>query len=217
MLLSFTYYIYIILLIANGFLYSKLAVSSSKKDMKFAILAFYLIVMILVDLSSYFVAKYYGNNFFFSHIYYILHGSILTCFAGKTYLAPRQRKIVKYCLLIGFTLILFQYFFHLDLFFKFNFLEVLLVDYLLIVCSLFYFYNTLGNKRLLAFLNFGVLIYSAVDLSILAFGNLLAKFNFETAEYIWIIREIALLFYYTLFLLQWNVLWNGKLNLLRWK
>lgn len=189
----------------------------SLKEDKIKWLFIYLIAMIVIEFSSNITARIFGNNLFLSHIYYCVHGGILSYFFLKTDLNHQQKKIIKYLSILIFSIIIVQYISTPEIFMKFNPLEVVLVNYLLILGALFYFYTTLGKKRRLFFISVAILVYSVVDLSILAFGNLLAKFDFEIVENIWIIREILLLFYYTMFLLQWKILYNGKLNLLEWK
>lgn len=140
-----SYYIYVTLLIVNIILYGRLIILNRKA--KFQLLFFYLVTMLLIEFISNGVARVFGNNLFFSHIYYGLHGSILFLFYLKTNLNNKQKRIIKFffCLIIG--ILSFQYFLYPEILMRVNPLEVVLVNYLLILCSLFYFYNTLGNKR----------------------------------------------------------------------
>lgn len=210
MQLTASYYIYLFLLAANCILYGNSAIYTHKKE--FNLLFQYLIAMVTVEISSNLVARFYGNNLFLSHIYYFLHGLFWVLFMFKTTLNPRQKRIVKYTSILILTVEVIQYLLFPSLFLTFNPLEVILVNYLLILCALFHFYNALGTRHKLNYIFIGILIYSIIDLSILAFGNLIAKTHYETSWIIWFIREISILFFYTMFLLQWIKLTRTKMN-----
>lgn len=211
MQLTASYYIYLFLLTANCILYGSSAIYTHKKE--FNLLFRYLIAMVVVEISSNLVARIYENNLFLSHIYYFLHGLFLISFMFKTTLNLSQKRIIKHAFILILTIEVIQYLLFPTLFLGFNPLEVILVNYLLILCTLFHFYNTLGTRHELNYISIGILIYSIIDLSILTFGNLIAKTRYETSWIVWLIREFSILAFYTLFLLQWIKLTKTKVNL----
>jgi hypothetical protein len=123
------------------------------------ILSLYLINIFVVQNFAVWLAFNGINNFFGSHYYFILQLLWMAYFYHEICKLPIQKKSIRYSVIACLIILAIQYSLKPELYFKFNELEVFLCSYLLIIYSLFHFYNILGSSRNYLFFNIGLFVY----------------------------------------------------------
>lgn len=99
------------------------------------------------------------NNFFISHIFFIIQLLFLSYFFYNVFENKITKQIVKFFSVALLVVFILQYAITPSNFFKFNLYEVVSICVLLITFSLVYVYNNLGKSKKYLYFSFGVVIY----------------------------------------------------------
>lgn len=207
-------YTYITLLFINylGFVY--IYFNGKLKSNIVRTIWIYLLLVLLTEITSLVMSRNGVNNLFLSHAFFIFQTLILANLFIKHFLNRIQIKVARIYLGFSLTFIFIQYIIFPSLLFEFNLFEIFLMNFFLIVCSLFYFYNTLGSERRYKFLIFGILFYNILSTSVFLLANIATQINIDIANSIWLLNLFLLITYQLLIIRQWfslkmiNV--NGK-------
>lgn len=167
------------------------------------IFTFYLSIIITIQFFTAFFKRNGMNNLFLSHLYFVSQFVILSLFYLSILKNDFQKKIIKYSLLLCPLILAIQYIFNTDLFQRFNLLEIFLTSFLLIIFSMFHFYNILNEKRTYYFINMGILIYLFGSTVVFLSGNIITALNFSSSKIIWGLNSILYVIYQTLIMVEW--------------
>lgn len=94
-----------------------------------------------------------------------------------------------------FLILGIQYYFNIDLFYKFNLFEIFITSFLIIIFSMFHFYNILNEKRTYYYLNTGIFIYLFGSTFLFITGNLINTLNSDFRSIIWKLNGILYIIY----------------------
>ncbi|MDQ6472337.1 hypothetical protein RB619_16945 [Flavobacterium sp. LHD-80] len=181
------------------------AIGFFKNGKSYKIFTVYLFLIIVVELTSSILLKLHEPNLFMSHFYFIGQFILLSLFYLNLTKDEFQKKTIK----IGFILVLLtlaiQYGLKSDLFFKFNLYEIFITSFLLIIYSVFHFYNMLDDKKEFYYINMGILLYLFASTILFLIGNLTAKFSKDFSMITWTINAILVVVYHLFFLYEWKV------------
>jgi|GEM_PF-1855534 len=199
--LYWSYHFYLTLLVINTLLYTwKLKVNRSGW---LKIIVVFLWVMLAIQISSEIVARLYKYNLYFSHIYIYSQSVLLGAFYYRVCRNAKQRKFIKWYLICMTLILAVQYIIYPSLLLRYNIFEVVLGNYILVIASFFYLYNTTSEKRHFAYLSIGILMCAALDISIFLFGNVLATIHIQEAGIIWFVHQLSVLLFHIMIMIQW--------------
>ncbi|AWM12796.1 hypothetical protein DI487_02190 [Flavobacterium sediminis] len=167
------------------------------------IFTFYLSIIIIIQFFTAFFKRNGINNLFLSHLYFVFQFIILSFFYLSILKNKKQKKIVKYSLLLCPLILVIQYIFNPELFLRFNLLEIFLTSFLLIIFSMFHFYNILNEKRTYYYINMGILIYLFGSTVVFLSGNIISVLNFSTSKIIWELNSVLYVIYQILIMVEW--------------
>lgn len=200
MLGSFTYIGYFLL--GTNFILFLLGLKKFVSRSYF-IFTFYLSIIIIIQFFTAFFKRNGINNLFLSHLYFVFQFIILSFFYLSILKNKKQKKIVKYSLLLCPLILVIQYIFNPELFLRFNLLEIFLTSFLLIIFSMFHFYNILNEKRTYYYINMGILIYLFGSTVVFLSGNIISVLNFSTSKIIWELNSVLYVIYQILIMVEW--------------
>lgn len=200
MLITFTYIGY--LLLGTNFILFLLGLKKFVSRSYF-IFTFYLSVIIIIQFFTAFFKRNGINNLFLSHLYFIFQFVILGLFYLSILKNSVQKKIIKYSLLICPAVLIVQYILDVGLFLKFNLLEIFLTSFLLIIFSMFHFYNILNERKTYYFINMGILIYLFGSTVVFLSGNIIIVLNSSAGKVIWGLNSVLYAIYQVLIMIEW--------------
>lgn len=200
MLIAFTYIGYFLL--GTNFILFLLGLKKFVSRSYF-IFTFYLSVIIIIQFFTAFFKRNGINNLFLSHLYFIFQFVILGFFYLSILKNNVQKEIIKYSLLICPAVLIIQYILDIELFLKFNLLEIFLTSFLLIIFSMFHFYSILNEKKTYYFINMGILIYLFGSTVVFLSGNIIIVLNSSAGKIIWGLNSVLYAIYQGLIMLEW--------------
>lgn len=159
-----------VLLMINIILFSFLAVKT-KVHLHFIIVMYLLTIFIIQNYGGWLAFKGV-HNLFGTHYYFILQLLWLAYFYYKICDSEYQKKIIRFSTLGCLIILAFQYALKPELYYMYNELEIFLCSYLLIIFSLFHFYNKLGTNKKFIFFNIGLFVYMFGSTVLFLLGNL---------------------------------------------
>lgn len=191
--LKYTLYLPILILSINALLFVLLAGKTKKKT--HSILMVYLLVVFGVQIYSAWLAFGGNYNLHISHFYFILQLLVLSYFYYTICTQQFQKTLIKYSTLVCFIILSIQYIINPETYFKFNNLEIFLTSFLLIVYTLFHFYNLLSAKKSFLFFNIGLFFYLFSSTVLFLVGNLsliidIGSINFDINNILYIIFHV---------------------------
>lgn len=205
----------LVLLLINVILYaySYLKGNKSKAVKYFAI---YLTLTFCVLVASLLIVDYHEllhikqNNLFLSHFYFIFQFIFLTLFFSQLF-NKKQRRSQKIISAIVFSVLIIQYTWNPELYYKFNLLEIFITSFPLVIYSIFHLYNSLSKSGKFMYINAGILIYLSTSSLIFILGDYLSKIDRDIASYAWFLNRIFYVGYLILILIEWKKsLWRTK-------
>ena len=130
-----------------------------EQDKAFKIFSFYLITMLLIQIKVSFLQANKIPNIYLSHFYFILQFLILSFFYFSILKNHFQKTVIKIAVPFCLIILAIQYYNNIDLYNKFNLFEIFITSFLIIIFSMFHFYNILNEKKKYYFINTGILLY----------------------------------------------------------
>lgn len=182
----------ILLLSINALLFVLLAAKTKKKT--HTILMVYLLAIFGVQMYSAWLAFNGNYNLHVSHFYFVFQLIILGYFYYIISIQTLQKNLIKYSLILCLLILGVQYAITPETYYKFNNLEIFLTSYLLIIYTLFHFYNLLSAKKTFLFFNIGLFFYLFGSTVLFLLGNLsgiidIKAINFDINNILYIIFQ----------------------------
>ena len=184
----------------------------SVKRKAFTIFTLYLIVMFLIQMSSEIYIYNKEDNLFLSHYYFILQFILLSFFYIYILDNNFQKNIIKVSVPTCLIILGIQYYLNNNLFYTFNLFEVFITSFLLIIFSMFHFYNILNEKKEYYYINTGILLYLFSSTVLFICGNLISKLDRKPSEIIWILNAFLYIIYQLLIFKEWWDFFLKKTN-----
>lgn len=207
MIFKITAYFGIFLLIVN-FLFFLFIVFKQKKAVK--TFMFYLLAMVLIQITSVVYNYHSLPNLYLSHFYFILQFLILSYFYFEILKTNFQKKVVKIAVPVCLTLLGIQYYLNPDLFYKYNTFEIFITCIMIIIYSMFHFYNILNEKKQYYYINIGIFVYLFGSTFLFMVGNLINTMNSDFGHITFILNNVLYLFYQVYILIEIKHLIKNK-------
>ena len=207
MIFKITAYFGIFLLIVN-FLFFLFIVFKQKKAVK--TFMFYLLAMVLIQITSVVYSYHSLPNLYLSHFYFILQFLILSYFYFEILKTNFQKKVVKIAVPVCLTLLGIQYYLNPDLFYKYNTFEIFITCIMIIIYSMFHFYNILNEKKQYYYINIGIFVYLFGSTFLFMVGNLINTMNSDFGHITFILNNVLYLFYQVYILIEIKHLIKNK-------
>lgn len=185
---------------------------NKKRPRSVYIFTFYLLVMIVIQFFTNYLSNIGQNNLYLSHYYFIFQFILLSLFYLEIINNSYQRKIIKIAIPFCLVVLGIQYFFNNDLYEKFNLLEIFITSFLLIIFSMFHFYNILNEKKRYYYLNTGILLYLFGSTVLFMSGNLISRLDLALSKIVWILNLLLYIVYQIFILLEWREIFIKKTN-----
>jgi hypothetical protein len=183
---------------------------NKKRPRSVYIFTFYLLVMIVIQFFTNYLSNIGQNNLYLSHYYFIFQFILLSLFYLEIINNTYQRKIIKIAIPFCLVVLGIQYFFNNDLYEKFNLLEIFITSFLLIIFSMFHFYNILNEKKRYYYLNTGILLYLFGSTVLFMSGNLISRLDLALSKIVWILNLLLYIVYQIFILLEWREIFYKK-------
>lgn len=177
----------------------------------FKVFTTYLCGIFIIQVTSIVLRDRHINNLYISHFYFIFQLIILGYFYIIILKEDSQKKLAKASILLCLAVLGIQYSYNPDLFFKFNLFEIFITSFLLIIFSVFHFYNLLNDKKEFYYINMGVLIYLFASTILFLVGNLMASLSAEVNKITWILNASLYIVYQLLVFTEWRKNFSKKL------
>ncbi|WP_299672143.1 hypothetical protein [uncultured Polaribacter sp.] len=186
-----------IILVINIFLFFK---SYRKKTVAFKIIAFYLLYVLVIQLSMSYLNSRKIPNLYFTHFYFIGQIIFLSFFFLREFKNILLSNIIKIYLVLVLVSLGIYYSFLPETFFKHNIFEVLITSIPLIVYSFIFLIRRLdsSNKKFI-YLNSGLFLYILCSTLIFIAGNLKSDIKLI----IWLFNASLYIVYQLLISLEW--------------
>jgi hypothetical protein len=183
---------------------------NKKRPRSVYIFTFYLLVMIVIQFFTNYLSNIGQNNLYLSHYYFIFQFILLSLFYLEIINNSYQRKIIKIAIPFCLVVLGIQYFFNNDLYEKFNLLEIFITSFLIIIFSMFHFYNILNEKKRYYYLNTGILLYLFGSTVLFMSGNLISRLDLALSNILWILNSLLYIVYQIFILLEWREIFYKK-------
>ncbi len=196
-----TAYTGIFLLIFNVILYLK---ALPKKSKAFNLFVLYLVISLVNQILMTVMSKVlHISNLFMINIFIVLQFIILSLFYEKILI----NKQIKYILLIVVLLLVFQYAYIDELFFKYNPLGVFITHIVLSSYSLLYMYRSLQKKTpQFLIINIGLFLYLISSMLVFSSGNLVFNINISKEVYYSLLKVNTIMYivFQILIFIEWR-------------
>lgn len=206
MIFSFTIsLIGLVLLLINAILFFY---SRKGKDKVYLYLMLYLMIQFVVELCCNIIGILNPNeNFFLSHYYFIIQFILLSLFFSKVLMNSFLKKLVYINLFLVLVSLFFQYLETPSLYWKFNNYEIGVTSLLLILYSVFYFYENIMNTYIYHYFCVGLTFYLTSSCLIFLTGNTQLVFSTEPVYLdIWIFNSLFFILFQILIFKEWKIL-----------
>ncbi len=183
---------------------------ASKQDKALKIFTVYLGVMMLIQILTSTLQYLSINNLYLSHFYFILQFLFLSYFYLEILKTDFQKKVVQLTVPIGITVLSIQYYLNQDLFFKFNYFEIFITSFLIIIFAMFHLYNILNEKKVYYYLTIGIFMYLFGSTFLFITGNLLQTLDSNFRNIIWVINSVLYVVYQVYIFIEFKHLFLNK-------
>ena len=206
--LFFTYFGYLVLII-NFILYVK---GFSKFGKAFTIYTLYLFLLVIIQLTMEVLTSFTIHNLYLIHFYFIGQFILLGLFYRELLQNKLQKKIILFALFFGLLLLVVQYTYEPELFFKFNLFEIVLTSLLVVVFALLYLYKMLTDSKKYYYITVGIIIYLLASTVLFLVGNLTIGLSKEVRLISWNLNAFFVLVNQLFILYEWKVSFSRKLQ-----
>ncbi|MFT4698172.1 MAG: hypothetical protein ACI9SJ_001310 [Flavobacteriaceae bacterium] len=173
-----------------------------RNNKAFKLFTIYLIVISIIQLSSFLIIKSGGeSNLFLSHYYFISQFILLSLFFKELL----KFKWISWVLYIGLLLIGYQYIIEPNLYFQYNTIGMAITQTFIVIYSLLYFYKSLSGKNEFILVNIGLFFYLLSSTLIFASGNLVFDLSIreQVSRLLNIINAVLYLVFQLLIFVEW--------------
>ncbi len=170
----------------------------------------YLWAIVGVQFYSTWLAYNGDYNLHISHFYFVIQLLVLGYFYYIICIPRVQKKVIKYSIILCLLTLAIQYAIAPETYFKFNNLEIFLTSYLLIIYTLFHFYNLLSAKKSFLFFTIGLFFYLFGSTVLFLMGNLSSIIDIKAINFD--INNILYIIFQLLIFMEWAQLYFKKEN-----
>ena len=171
---------------------------------------FYLFLMVVIQSYTSYLKNIKQPNLYLSHYYFILQFIFLSLFYLEIINNSFQRKIIKFSVPVCLVLLGIQYNLNDDLYNKFNLFEIFVTSFLIIIFSMFHFYNILNEKKKYYYINTGILLYLFGSTVLFISGNIISRLDLAPTKIIWMLNSVLYIVYQIFILLEWKEIFIKK-------
>lgn len=178
--------------------------SYKKQDKAFKYFSWYLVLICIIQIIGFILAKFTIRNLFLSHFYFWGQLLFIALFY-KSLFKKSQHKWITISVITVVFILLIQYALKPYIFNRFNTLEVFLCSFPLVVFSLIHLTNTLTGKGKYMYINAGILIYLTTSSLIFILGDYLSSISkSDMTDNIWFINKVLYVIYLVLIFVEWK-------------
>ncbi|GAB7258127.1 hypothetical protein OBPA_25940 [Polaribacter sp. OB-PA-B3] len=194
---SLIYLGYVVLFI-NVILYS---ITYKQKSVAYKYLYFFLLLSLIIQIISSYLAFKKINNLFFFHVFTIGQYILMSLFFSTVLNNQVIKTILKYsCVIFPLTLIV-VFCFKPELLFRFNSIEILIFSIPLIISSFSFFIEKIDSKnKKYIYFNSGFFLYLVCSTLLFSAGNI----QTTTTRLLWLLNSFIYLCYQILIAVEWN-------------
>ncbi len=200
-------YIGYFLLVLNFILYWN---GFSKHGKTFQYLVYYLTVLVIVQVFMEILVLQSKNNLYLVHAYFIGQFLCLGFFYKSLMKTKTQVAIIQYSMFVGSLLLLLDYGFNPDQFFKFNLFEIALTSLLVVLYAVMHLYNMLLDNREYYYLTIGVIMYLLASTILFFVGNITTGLSDEFKLLTWNLNSFLVILYQLLIFVEWKKSFSEK-------
>jgi len=168
------------------------------------IFTFYMLVIAVIQLTTRYYSRNGLNNLFLSHFYFVSQFVILSFFYRTILPVVSQKRCVTAGLILCFTILGIQYYLDPSLFHTFNLLEIFITSFLILIYSLFHFYNILTESRQYYYLNTGIFIYIFGSTVLFMSGDILSTIDRSYGQIIYTLNGLLYIVYQIFIFIEWR-------------
>ena len=176
----------------------------------YKIFTVYLLIVLAVQLPSFVLKSLQINNLFLSHFYFLGQFISLSLFYKALFTNSLQKKIVNIGIVCCMVILGIQYSLDTSLVFKFNLFEIFLTSFLLIIFSVFHFYNMLSDRKEYYYINIGIMLYLFGSTILFFVGNLTALMSPQMNKITWITNAFLYVVYQLFIMFEWSKSFSKK-------
>ncbi len=200
-------YIGYFLLILNFILYWR---GFSKHGKTFQYLVYYLTILVIVQVSMEILVLQSIDNLYLVHGYFIGQFLCLGFFYKSLMKTKAQDSIIKYTMIVGSLLLLLDYCFYPEQFFKFNLLEIALTSLLVVLYAVMHLYNMLLEQKQYYFLTIGIITYLLASTVLFFVGNITTGLSDEFKLLTWNVNSFLIILFQLLIFVEWKKSFSKK-------
>jgi len=190
-------YLGYIVLAINTFIYFK---SYRDKSVAFKIFSFYLILCLLIQLTTSVFRLYKIDNLFLSHFYFIGQFVLMSLFFKQLLKGIAIKKMISIVLILVLIFSGFYYIIDPFRFLKFNIYEIAATSIPLIVYSFVFFIQRVNkSEKTNLYINSGFFLYLLCSTLLFTTGNIEASIK----RFIWYSNVTLYLLYQILIFIEW--------------
>lgn len=202
----FVYLGYFILLV-NFFLYWG---GFSKHGKTFQYLVYYLTILVIVQVSMEILVLQSIDNLYLVHGYFIGQFLCLGFFYKSLMKTIAQDSIIKYTMIVGSLLLLMDYCFYPEQFFKFNLFEITLTSLLVVLYAVMHLYNMLLENKQYYYLTIGIILYLLSSTVLFFVGNLTIGLSDAVKFLTWTLNSFLVILFQLLIFVEWKKSFSEK-------
>ena len=166
------------------------------------ILTWYLLIMLIIQLSTTVMASYKINNLFFSHYYFISQFFLLSLFFRSIFDANKIIKLIDTLIIVVLSSICVYYLIYPQKYFEFNNFEIALTSIpLIIYCFLFIVKNLEQPNKKYFYIVSGLLIYIVGSTLLFSTGNI--KLFSPIKKVVWLMNAILHIIFQSFIFIEW--------------
>ena len=174
--------------------------SYRNKSVAFKIFSFYLLFILLIQLTTLYMRLNKIPNLFFSHYYFIGQFIFLSAFYINLENKVLIKKFIKSILLISLVCIAIYYAIYPEDYFGYNVFEVFLTSIFLIIYSFLFFFKKVDSPgKKFIYINSGFFLYITCSTLLFAAGNIESSIK----SIIWYSNVVLYLIYQLLIFIEW--------------
>ena len=184
----------------NAILFMK---SSVRNNRAFKIFTVYLVIIAIIEVTTIVVAKvFHQSNLFLSHFYFGVQFILLSTF----YSVLLKQQLIKYLLFAVLAFVCYQFIDDPSLFHHYNPIGTSLMQGLIVIYSLLYFYKCLSGKTEFVIVNIGIFLYLLSSALIFITGNLVLDLDIsEKTSYLLInVNRVLIVVFQILIFVEWR-------------
>jgi hypothetical protein len=168
--------------------------------MAFKIFSYYLLTILIIQLTAKYLRSNNINNIYLSHYYFIGQFIFLSLFFKQLLKNTLQKKITTFGLFIVLITLVIYYILNPLNYYKFNIFEIIATSIPLIVYSFFFFVQKIedSNKKYIYIVS-GFFLYITCSTLLFTTGNIAA----EIKKMIWYSNATLYIVYQVLIFIEW--------------